>query len=69
MFHLIVRSQALIPASLYLNGTQQTRVQVPAHVVCQNGALVARFWIYRIKCTSLVYHSIPQSQALNLGLI
>jgi hypothetical protein len=64
-----VRSHALIPALLHLNNTPITSFQVPLHVVRQNRALVARFLIYGIKPTPLEHRSIPQSQALNPGLI
>jgi hypothetical protein len=65
----IVRSHALIPALLHLNNTPITSFQVPLHVVRQNRALVARFLIYGIKPTPLEHRSIPQSHALNPGLI
>ena len=63
-FHLIVRSQALSLTLLYLNIIPPTCFYVPAHVVRQSRAIVARFLIYSLKPIPLVSCLIVRSQAL-----
>jgi len=51
MHRSIPQSQALNPGLIHLNNTQKICLKVPQHVVCQNRALAAQFFIYSLKLT------------------
>jgi hypothetical protein len=64
----ILQSQALKHSLHHFNNTPPTHIEAPLHVVRQNRAPVTRFFIFTLKPTTLVHHSILQSQGLNPGL-
>jgi len=68
-FHLIVRSRAITPALIHLNSTPQIHLQILECCSPKPSPLAARFFIDSLTLTALVNHSIPQSRALNPGLI
>jgi len=69
MHRSIPQSRALNPGLIHLNNTPPICLNVPQHLVCQNRALAARFFIYSLKLAPLASHLIMRFKPLGPALI